>query len=186
MIRLAALALALASLWAPTLSAAKEWRVDPARSEILFTYQRAGQDDQGKFHRFSGEGTFDPGAPESSVLELRIDSGSIDLNDRLASAFATSAEWFDSKNHPNVVYRLTGLTQTGPEAYTAAGDLTIRGETKPIEVPLALRFTGGVAEADGTLTIDRRAYLLGVGPSAAFVTIGPQVIVEFRLTATPN
>ena len=41
----------------------------------------------------------------------------------------------------------------------------------------------GNAKASGTLTIVRGDYLLGIGPSAAFVEIGPDVAVRFDLTA---
>ncbi|MEM7506895.1 MAG: YceI family protein [Pseudomonadota bacterium] len=180
--RLAAAALLLTL---PGLAEAKQWVVDPARSEILFNYIRADQPDQGRFHRFSGEGFLDLEDLESTRLEIRIESRSIDLNDDLASAFATSAEWFDSKNHPNVTYRLTDIVQTGPETFEASGELTIRGETEQITSPIRLTFEEGSAMARGVLTIERRDFLLGVGPSAAFVTIGPKVTVDFRLQATP-
>lgn len=179
----AATLLALAAL--PGAALAKQWVVDPTRSEILFNYMRANQPDQGRFHRFSGEGFLNLDDLDQTRLEIRIESRSIDLNDDLASAFATSAEWFDSKNHPNVTYRLTGIRRTGPEAFEATGDLTIRGATEQITSPIRLTFEEGAAMARGVLTIDRSAFLLGVGPSAAFVTIGPEVTVDFRLQAAP-
>ncbi|MEM8698445.1 MAG: YceI family protein [Pseudomonadota bacterium] len=173
----------LALLALPWPAFASTWQVDPATSEILFTYVRADQAAEGRFHKFSGEGAFDPADPGGSELEIRIESGSIDLGEPLASAFATSAEWFDSKNHPLVTYTLDRLEQTGPEAYTATGRLTVRGKTREIVSPLSLSLDGGRAIAEGDLTVERRDYLLGVGPAAAFVTIGPEVTVRFRLQA---
>lgn len=166
-------------------AAASEWAVDEDASKIGFEYMRGGAPARGVFHDFRGSGTFDPAAPKAARLKLIIDTTSIDLGEGLASAFATSAEWFDSKNHPNVAYELTGLTPLGGDHFRATGALTIRGKTKPITSDIDIDIEGDTARAKGTLTIDRYAYLLGVGPAAAFVTIGRQVEVTFDLAAHP-
>jgi len=167
----------------PAAAAPKSWSVAAEASRILFDYQRNGQPAEGEFSRFAGEGVFDHDAPGSATLELRIDSASIDLRDAMASAFATSAEWFDSATHPEVVYRLQRLVAEGGDRFRADGELTIRGKTKPISTTITLRIGDGSARATGTLKVDRTDFLLGVGPSAMFVDIGPQVAVRFELTA---
>ena len=83
---------------APAAALAVDWTVVPEQSRVLFDYQRNSQPAEGNFAVFEGEGVFDRDAPGDATLELRIDSASIDLDDSLASAFATSAESFDSKN----------------------------------------------------------------------------------------
>ena len=108
-------------------AAGLDWTVVPEQSQVLFEYQRNDQPAVGHFAVFEGEGVFDRDAPGDATLELRIDSASIDLDDSLASAFATSAEWFDSKNFPLVVYRLLKLTPESGNRYHATGELTISG-----------------------------------------------------------
>ncbi len=166
--------------------AAFEWQVEEDASEIVFEYLADGKPTLGIFARFSGSGDFDPDRPDEAQLTLRIATRSIDLDDTLASAFATSAEWFDSKNHPEVVYELVDLTKTGEQTYEAIGNLTIRGETQAITSTIELNLNDELAEAKGTLNIQRADYLLGVGPSAAFVEIGPEVLVRFALVARPE
>ena len=95
---------------APSAALAMDWTVVLEQSRVLFEYQRNDQPAGGHFATFSGEGVFDPENPAEATLELRIDSASIDLNYTMASAFATSAEWLDSANHPHVIYRLMTLT----------------------------------------------------------------------------
>ncbi|MEM9046512.1 MAG: YceI family protein [Pseudomonadota bacterium] len=175
----------LALTFAPLEALAKGWTVDQERSEILFTYERAGKPDTGRFHEFAGEGFLDLGKLEATRLWIRIESSSIDLNDSVASAFATSAEWFDSKNHPLVVFELTEIEQLNETDFISSGDLTIRGKTKRVEVPIQLTIKDGEAFAKGDIQIDRSDYLLGFGPGAAFVTIGDVVSVNFDLTAEP-
>lgn len=181
-----AIALALAAALGPGAAGApRAWSVAPQESRILFDYQRNGQSAGGEFTRFAGEGVFDRDAPVDATLELRIQSASIDLNDALASAFATSAEWFDSMTHPELVYRLRHLTPQGGDRYRADGELTIRGRTMPISTTITLDIGSDSAFAAGTLQIDRTDFRLGVGPSALFVNIGPEVEVRFELTAQP-
>jgi len=178
---------AMAMAMVPGAALAVDWTVAPGLSSVLFEYQRNGQPAEGRFTAFAGEGVFDPETPGDSVLKLRIESASIDLYDALASAFATSAEWFDSANHPLVIYRLLKLTPESGSSYHAAGELTIRGRTRPIESTITLEIGDGnrAAHASGNLRMDRRDYLLGVGPSALFVDIGREVAVHFDLTAHP-
>jgi polyisoprenoid-binding protein YceI len=178
--------LAVASLaGAPAPASGLEWVVVPEQSRVLFEYLRNGQPAVGHFARFDGGGVFDRDAPGDATLELRIGSASIDLYDTLASAFATSAEWFDSRNHPLVVYRLLQLTPESGDDYHATGELTIRGRTLPIETTITLEIGDDVAHAAGTLRLDRTDYWLGVGISALFVDIGREVAVRFDLTARP-
>ena len=162
---------------------AAQWVVDPARSEIVFEYQRAGAPANGIFAEFAGSGEMDAANPGAAKLEIRIATESIDLYDGMASAFATSAEWFDSKNHPDVIYRLHTLSEVEAPIYEAQGTLTIRGKSRPITTQIRLEIGEAQAQASGTLKIVRNDYLLGVGPSAAFVEIGPDVAVRFDLTA---
>ncbi|MHA1528293.1 MAG: YceI family protein [Alphaproteobacteria bacterium] len=184
--RLTALALtALTCLWLPAAAAGLEWTVVPEQSQVLFDYRRNNQPDVGHFAVFAGEGVFDHDAPGEATLELRIESASIDLDDTMASAFATSAEWFDARNHPLVVYRLLELTPEGENRYHATGDLMIRGRTRPIETTITLEIGDGEAHASGSLRLDRTDYWLGVGPLALFVDIGREVAVRFDLIARP-
>ena len=167
----------------PTATSAAQWQVNPDNSQVHFDYVRDGETATGLFATFDGEGDFNAAAPESAELTIRIDSRSIDLKNKLASGFATSAEWFDSQNHQFITYRLTGLTKRADGRYDATGQLSLRGETKPVTAIIALDIDGSEATATGTVRVNRRDYLLGVGPSAVFVDIAPEVAVRFHLTA---
>ena len=167
----------------PALSAV--WEVVPEQSRVLFGFERNGKPAEGYFGRFTGKGEFDPAAPGAATLEMRIESASIRLEDKVASAFATSPDWFDSLKYPEMVYRLLRLTPAGGDSYKAEGELTIRGKTRPVESTITLDVADDSARAAGSLDLDRTDYWLGVGPSALFVKIGRDVSVRFELTAHP-
>lgn len=161
---------------------AATWVVEPQGSSVAFDYMRNGNPATGTFATFKGTGEFNPDRPEDASITIRIDTRSIDLMDTMATAFATSAEWFDSKNHPFVIYELTELKPRPDGMYAAKGLLTLRGKTMPVSSVLDLDLDNGAAKATGTLRLNRVDYLLGVGPSAAFVEIGREVSVRFNLT----
>ena len=69
------------------------------------------------------------------------------------------------------------------DRYQARGLLTIRGERRPVTSEIELIIGDELAAATGELEIVRGDYLLGVGPSAIFVDIGPRVVVSFDLQA---
>lgn len=186
MIRVAFAGILFSVALACTAQAETGWQVDTTRSEVGFEYLKDGEPAKGEFSDFAGAGSFEAAAPENARFELRIRTRSIDLYDTLASAFATSAEWFDSKNHPEVIYVLQALEPLGGDRFNATGMITIRGEQKPLTSEIALTIDASSANASGTLTITRADFLLGVGPSAAFVEIGPDVLVTFALTAQPD
>ncbi|MEM7057540.1 MAG: YceI family protein [Pseudomonadota bacterium] len=177
------LAAALILSLVPTMASATSWQVDIGASQVNFDYTKDGASTTGKFEAFSGTGWLDPGAPDTAELVIQIDTFSIDLNDRLASIYATSAEWFDSKNHRFITYRLTKLSPRSDGQFDAQGLLSVRGETKPVTSVISLHFDGPKATASGSLKIDRSDYLLGYGPSMALVDIGSKVAVRFDLRA---
>ena len=159
------------------------WTINTAESEIVFRYTLNGEQKKGVFRTFEATGQFSATDPERASLDLSVATESIDLYNRLASAYATSAEWFDSKNHPDVAFRLTKLTLLEGTSYLAEGTLSMRGKSQPATAKLDLRINGNTALARGSLKISRGDFLLGYGPSTAVVDVGEDVTIDFRLRA---
>lgn len=177
-------ALALIAL-AVTPAAARDWAVDPARSEIVFDYAENGQPAKGRFAEIAGQGAFDPARPAEARLALTVAIGSIDLGDALETAFAQGRDWFDADGHPEAVFVLTELQELVPGggAYKARGALTIKGVRREIAAPMTLTVEGDMARATGVLALNRRDFGVGVGLSDRLVTIGERITVRFDLTA---
>jgi len=183
----AALALALGSPIPGGSALAEEsaWRVVSDRSTITFDYVLNGTERKGVFERVEGEGTTSDGDPGTARFELRIESASIELGQALVTAYASSAEWFDARNHPFVTYRMARLTPAaeGEAAFTALGDVTIKGTTQVLEVPVDLSIADDEVTARGEITVNRREFGLGTGPTELAVTLAPEVRVRFDILA---
>lgn len=162
------------------------WRIDPEASSIRFDYALAGVAQTGRFTTFAGEGLFREARPQDTRFTLRIEADSLDLGNPLYSAFATSADWFDTDNHPDAAYRLSRLTLEPDGTATALGDLTIKGHLEVVEVPLRVEIGADRARARGSVAFDPRDFGVGYGPSALFVSLGDSVTVSFDLVARPE
>jgi len=185
-IRAGICALAFAAAFGDS-ATARDWVLDPARSEIVFLYDRNGKPAQGVFSRVEGEGAFDPAAPGEAALTLAVAIDSIDLGDALENAFVRSADWFDADAHPDAVFGLTELSALVPDgiSYKARGDLTIKGVRREIWAPVTLTADDASARVTGLVAFNRRDFKVGVGLSDELVEIGDEVSVRFDLMAKP-
>lgn len=180
---LAALVLPLAG--APGAAAAGAWEVVSGQSIVTFDYVLNGEPRSGRFTRFEGGGVLDPDTPSAARFELRIEAASIDLGNALFSAFATSAEWFDARNHPVIRFGLGRLRPLGGDRYEATGDLAIRGRSLPVTAVLTLGLGAAEGRAEVRASVGRADYGIGLGPSALVVDVGREVSVRVGLVARP-
>ena len=115
------------------------FQVDPSHSHVGFSVRHMMGKVRGRFASFAGTVAIAEDPVESSV-DVTIDVASIDTRDEQRDGHLRSPDFFDAESHPNMTYRSTGLTSKGDGRYRVAGDLTIKGVTRP--VPLDLTFEG--------------------------------------------
>jgi polyisoprenoid-binding protein YceI len=107
--------------------------VEPLHTRVLFRVSHFGFTNYyGEFTGVSGALDFDPKNPSASKLEIQIPVASIgttsaELNDELKGE-----EWFDTVKYPNLSFKATKITMTGPGKADVVGDLTLHGTTKPV------------------------------------------------------
>jgi polyisoprenoid-binding protein YceI len=113
------------------------WAIDPVHSEVGFSVRHFGVSKvRGRFDKF--EGTIVTGDdPLASTVTASIDVTSINTNQEQRDAHIRSADFFDVENHPTLTFTSTGIKADGGE-YVLEGDLTIRGNTKPVALELEL------------------------------------------------
>jgi polyisoprenoid-binding protein YceI len=164
---------------------ATPYALDPGRSAISFTYLESGSPKEGRFARLEGRAEFDPAQPERAEVRLTVSSAGVDLGDPMRSFFAQSVDWFDAEEHPAFTVTLHGLEAIGPGRYRARGAVTIKGHEVGIAPELELREEAGGLRASGTLVLNRHDYLLGIGFSSLFASVGTEVTVHFNLAGSP-
>lgn len=61
-----------------------------------------------------------------------IQAASIGTGADQRDAHLRSADFFDVANHPTIMFRSTKVERISKDRYSLTGDLTIRGETRPV------------------------------------------------------
>lgn len=118
---------------------AGRWTLDAPHSGVSFVVRHLGLANvRGRFGSF--DATLDVGADLATTeLTASIDLASVDTNNADRDAHLRSSDFFATDEHPTLAFRSTRITGAG-EDYEVAGDLTIAGVTK--EVELSVEFHG--------------------------------------------
>lgn len=118
------------------------WTIDPVHSAINVTARHAGISSvRGRFNEFGGTVTI-ASPVEQSTLQVTIEADSVDTASKMRDDHLRSPDFLSVSEFPTIRYEGTGLTPTGPDQWTILGQLTVRGETRSIELDLRYLGTG--------------------------------------------
>lgn len=118
---------------APELSGT--YTLDPAHSRIGFVARHAMVTKvRGSFNEFAGTAKVDAASPADSSVELSIKVASIDTRNADRDGHLRSGDFLDLDTHPEITFASTGVQVTEDDEVRIAGDLTVRGVTRPIEI----------------------------------------------------
>lgn len=132
--RFAVLAAAVA-LAAPAL-AADTYQFDKSHTTVGFSVRHIVTNVGGKFQDFSGTIQVDKAKPESSSVEFTIQAASINTNEPKRDEHLKSPDFFDVANNPTITFKSTSVKPAGKDAFEVTGNLTMRGVTKQVTLPV--------------------------------------------------
>ena len=158
------------------------WKVSPG-STLTFTTAWSGTPVQGRFDRWKADILFGPKALDRSKVTVTIDMGSAKTGDEQRDASLPAPDWFDSASHPTAVFTASRFTQSGEGRYVAHGTLTLRGVTKPLDLPFSLKIDGAAATVSARASLDRIAFGVGQGEFTATDQIPAKVGIRVQLRA---
>jgi polyisoprenoid-binding protein YceI len=108
------------------------YNVDPAHSSVGFEVRHMGiASVRGTFRRFSG--TIDA-TGEAPVLRGSVDVASIDTGEEQRDGHLKAPDFFDVEQHPEIAFATTTIQANEGGQVRLAGEITIKGITKPIEL----------------------------------------------------
>ena len=115
------------------------WAIDPSHTRIGFATKHAMVTTvRGQFDAFDGELTLDGANPGNSASTLTIQAASFSSGNGDRDNHVRSGDFLDVENYPTLSFRSTGVTYKGGDDFVMTGDLTIRGETRPVELTVEL------------------------------------------------
>ena len=158
-------------------ASAQTWKVDPNHASIMFNAKHSGISFvNGRFMQF--EATVEGGTPEDftgAKVSFTAQVNSINTGVEARDKDLKSANFFDMENHPTISFVSKSFTKTGDHTYKVVGDLTMRGNTR--EVELVAKHIGSTKTRDGlnkvgfqlTGSVDRNDF----GISGAASSVAP-------------
>lgn len=88
----------------------------------------------GEFTDFEGSFSYDEANPSAASVNVTIDTASIDSNHAERDKHLRGDDFLAVDEYPEATFTSTSFTPNGDGTATLAGELTLRGVTKPIEI----------------------------------------------------
>ena len=166
------------------------WNVDPSHTRAEFTVRHAGISKVRGSVPVTG-GTLTVGEElESSSVVVTLDPSGVTTGDDTRDGHLRSADFFDTDTFGEWTFTSTSVKASGDE-YVVAGDLTIHGVTRPVE--LTTEFNGQAVDPFGntragfeaTVVICRKDFGLtwNAALEAGGVLVGDKVTIDLDVSA---
>jgi len=156
------------------------------KSEIRFVSKQLGVNVEGKFRKWKANIVFLPKELARSKAEFEIDLGSIDLASDESETEIKSPQWFNTAKFPVARFASTSIRHVGADKYEIAGKLTLKGVTREVLVPIAVKKdTTGNSIAEGSFPVKRTDYKVGEGMWSDTELVDNDVIVRIRMVLPP-
>ena len=119
-----------------TTTTARTYKIDKSHSEAIFQVRHLVTRVRGRFSDFEGTIVLDEANPEQSSVEFTIQATSIDTNEPDRDKHLRSDDFFAVEQFKTITFKSRKITKRGGETFDVVGDLTIRGVTKEITLPV--------------------------------------------------
>ena len=155
-----------------------------AQSDISFVSHQMGVPIDGRFRKFDAQVQFDPKAPQKAHFVIDVDITSVSLPTSDAMEEVVKPAWFNSKNFPAARFVSSAVRPTVKDHYEISGQLTIKGQTQDVVVPVTLAQSSGITTAAGEIVLHRLAFAIGDGEWKDTSVVADNVEVKFHLALT--
>jgi polyisoprenoid-binding protein YceI len=157
-------ALSLALLL-PALAAADPavYKVDSDHSGVSFTIRHFVTNIPGRFKDFDGVIKYDAKNPAASSVNFTIQAASIDTDNPDRDNHLRGDDFFSVEKFPTLTFSSTSVKAVDADTLEVAGELTIKGVTKKVTVPVELLGSvksprGEKAGFETSFKLDRKEY----------------------------
>ena len=127
-----------------------KWNIDTTHSEITFKVKHLVISTvTGKFTDFDASLETDSEEFEDANIRFEATINSIETGNEDRDNHLKSDDFFNAAEHPKMIFESTQFKKTGEDDYRLLGNLTIRGNTQPVE--LKAEYGGTVQDPYGNI-----------------------------------
>lgn len=121
------------------LAALTLYHVEPVNGTVSFTIMKWGViREEGTFRDFTAQIQYDRTNPAKSTVAFDVKTDSIDTKNDSRDKTLRSEHFFHVAKHPKITFRSVKVVPKSANTADVTGDLTIRGVTRRITVPVRL------------------------------------------------
>ncbi|MEV4013144.1 YceI family protein [Nonomuraea angiospora] len=171
------------------------YTLDPAHTRFGFVARHAMVTKvRGSIPVKEATASLDADDPAASTVHVVLDVAGIQTGNQHRDDHLRTGDFLDAAAHPYITFDATDVKHIGGDSFEVTGELTIRGVTRQVTVPLD--YTGTALDAqgltrvgfEGSTVINRRDY--GITYNAVLETggvmISEKVTLEFDLSAVKD
>jgi len=136
------------------------WNADPSKAEINFEVSGPFGKVHGSLSGLKSTIQFDEKNLAASSFRASVDPKSISTGIGLRNHDLQKEKFLDSDNHPLISFQSEKIVKTGT-GYKAIGSLTIKGVTRPVEIPFTFTEKVDSGLFKGSFTIHREDFSVG-------------------------
>lgn len=164
---------------------AQEWALNKQQSRITFEIISPNGSVSGAFGQFEAEIRFDPEYLDVTDIRAAVDMNTVSTGNPQLDDALRGPSWFDTQTYPAAAFRTTALNEGDTdENFTVQGDLTIRGVSRPVVIPINFTVSQGDATVSGETAINRHDFGVGSDSSISGQAPGDLVIIRLNIVAT--
>lgn len=119
---------------------ASHYEIDSDHSSVAFKIRHMFSKTIGHFKKFKGQIEYSPDKNKTWSTNVEIEATSLDTDQKKRDEHLRSAEFFDVKKFPKLVFVSKEVSDVDGNNFKLKGDLTIHGITKPVVLSVE---TGG-------------------------------------------
>jgi polyisoprenoid-binding protein YceI len=147
----------------------------------------------GYFRDFTGLVSYNPERPDDTRVDLTVRAASLDTQNSNHDELLKSDEFFDVEHYPTIHFASESANVQPDGSLSMTGDMTIRGITRRLTIPVTMRRTSMTGTTPGTafestFQIDRTDFgLNGTAREYGFhVSISKKVQIHIQIATRPD
>jgi polyisoprenoid-binding protein YceI len=113
------------------------WQLDPLHTQVEFAAKHLGMMTvRGHFADVTSTADIDPDHLEQMRVEVTIQAASIKTHNQIRDNDLRSSNFLETDAFPVITFTSTRIEAAGEDRYIVTGDLTIKGNTRPVALQM--------------------------------------------------
>lgn len=161
---------------------AGDWKADPAKAKVQFSIHGPFGTVHGNFTGLKATIRFNEKDPAAGSISASVDAKTVSTGIGLRNHdLRKKEEWFNTDKYPTISFQSKKIEKSA-NGFVAAGNLTLKGTTKQIQIPFTFNSAGNSGTFKGHFVLKREDFNLGK-PGGS---VGDEVTVDLEVPVTQS